>query len=287
LAEEIGAPRDVTCDRVREALQPARVLRHDVLLEDREVVGEVAAFGDVRRAARLRTVKADAHRRRAHIAEAFAGGGPAHGDLVVGGGQQLERTEFVEQPAAREHARPGHVTALGELRREFVAAAVVVDGQLARHVAHAERPALRVHEDHAAVDHVDVRMGLQVVVRSAQVAGQQAIVGRAKDDVVAAREREAAVVIGREPDVRLVLDVAQPRIGRKAGDHLIGVVGRRVIHDDQFELRKILAEDARDCLADVVRVVVRRDDDADERPLRGARIRVHIRQIIGRARKDL
>jgi hypothetical protein len=61
-------------------------------------------------------------------------------------------------------------------------------------------------------------------------------------------------------------DVADARLARGVRlDDRARVVGRAVVHDDALPARVGLRGEAVESLADEVPVVVRRDDDADER----------------------
>src|SRR5512132_1965706 len=129
-----------------------------------------------------------------------------------------------------------------------------------------ERPVGRGVEG-PAVHHADARVGLHDAGGPAQRPGRQQVVGRDQHDVVAVGPGQALVVGGDVALVDLVPADGDPGlVGRQAGGHRRGVVGRAVVDDQHRHVHALLVEDAAQAAGQELGVVVARDDDAHGRP---------------------
>jgi hypothetical protein len=83
-------------------------------------------------------------------------------------------------------------------------------------------------------------------------------------DVRPTRHVEATVERTREAELDVAAQDSEPGIVDR-GEDIVRPIGRRVVDDDEFELREGLSEDARERRSDIRRAVVHGEEDGDER----------------------
>ena len=115
----------------------------------------------------------------------------------------------------------------------------------------------------------DVLPALQVGAHGVPPPGGQGVVGVDEHEAAPARGPDAGVAGRRDPPVVLA-QVADAGVGQRAGPHdPAGRVGRAVVDDDDLDVvaraRPARVRDRVQALAEIVRAVVGRDDDAQPR----------------------